>query len=273
MSKAKWDVQDERPVKQGKVPVMTLMVDLPSKGLYYSEDSFLHNLETVEIKYVSGLEEAILTNKEYAKNGVTIDKFVQSLFIDDRMKLPSVMNSLMLCDITAIAIAGRNSAYGNDYSVKVTCPKCGHVEDIDFDFSDLPTSTGFKEHDMEGEVEWLGEDKFKILETPLMKNCVVFRLLNHKDELNVRKIIRTKKQITFKEQYQNLILSVDGIGDNKTISDFLDNTPAFDLKYIRNIINKCTPSMDLKKSFSCSACPYTQDSFEVPITENFFLSL
>jgi predicted RNA-binding Zn-ribbon protein involved in translation (DUF1610 family) len=275
MSRPKWDSSGEPQKKDPKIPKMTLMVDLPSKGLYYPEDSFLHKEEQVEIKYVSGLEEAILTNKEYARNGVTIDKFVTSLILDERIKFPVVMNSLLLSDITAIAIAGRNSAYGDNYSVKVTCPRCGQSEDVDFNFSDLPTSSGFFDHEDKlcDQVEHIGVDRFLIKSTPLLNDRVGFRMLNHKDELNMRKILRTKKNITFKEQYLPLIVSVNDQTDVKNISEYLDNAPAYDLKYVRNLINKCTPSVDLKKEYTCSSCGFSKDDFEVPITENFFMSL
>jgi len=272
MSRVKWDVPESKK-EDGGIPQMTMMVDLPSKGLYYPKDLFIHEMEICEIKFVTGREEAILINKDYAKNGITIDKFVQSLFIDEKMKLPQVTNVLMLSDITALAIAGRNSAYGPEYSVEIKCPSCGDEQKSVYDLSVPCHNNGYvdNQEELEGMVEWLGEDKFKVLETPYRKDSVVFRLLNHKDELNMRKALRSKKEFGFKEQYLPLILSVNDKTGTSVVIDYLDNAPAFDLKYVRNIINLCTPTVDLKQEFNCQSCGFSKPEFELPITENFFI--
>ena len=49
-------------------------VSLPSKGLLYPKDSPLSKGK-VEMKYMTAREEDILTNANYIKKGIAIDKF------------------------------------------------------------------------------------------------------------------------------------------------------------------------------------------------------
>ncbi len=56
----------------------TEIVELPSKGLLYPEDSELAK-GTVEIKYMTAKEEDILTNQSYIRNGTVLDKLLKAL--------------------------------------------------------------------------------------------------------------------------------------------------------------------------------------------------
>ena len=55
-------------------------VTLPSKGLLYPENSSIRSGK-IEMKYMTAREEDILTNQNYIKNGVAIDKLLKSLII------------------------------------------------------------------------------------------------------------------------------------------------------------------------------------------------
>jgi hypothetical protein len=61
-----------------KIP--TEMVDLPSKGLLYPEGNPLAEGK-VEMKYMTAKEEDILTNQAYIKQGIVLDKLLQSLIV------------------------------------------------------------------------------------------------------------------------------------------------------------------------------------------------
>ena len=65
-----------------KFPTET--VELPTKGLIYSKDNPLSSGK-VEMKYMTAKEEDILTNQNYIKQGVVIDKLLKSLIIDKKI--------------------------------------------------------------------------------------------------------------------------------------------------------------------------------------------
>ena len=63
-----------------EVPVES--VPLPSKGLIYNPDTTLYNRETVQIKAMTAKEEDILSSQAYIKEGVVIEKLIESCLID-----------------------------------------------------------------------------------------------------------------------------------------------------------------------------------------------
>ena len=69
----------------------TEIVDLPSKGKFYSEDHPLHNKETIEIRYMTARDEDILVNKSYIQKGIVLDKLLESVVIDKNIQINSLL--------------------------------------------------------------------------------------------------------------------------------------------------------------------------------------
>ena len=67
-------------VKESKFP--TEIVDLPSQGLLYPKDNPLSSGK-IELKYMTAKEEDILTTQSYIKQGVVIDKLLQSMIVSN----------------------------------------------------------------------------------------------------------------------------------------------------------------------------------------------
>jgi hypothetical protein len=63
-----------------KFKLPTEVVELPSKGKLYPADSPLASGK-VEMKYMTAKEEDILTNANYIRQGVVIDKLLKSLLM------------------------------------------------------------------------------------------------------------------------------------------------------------------------------------------------
>ena len=92
-------------MEENKFKLPTEMVDLPSKGLLYPEGNPLREGK-IEIKYMTAKEEDILTNQNYIKQGVVIDKLLQSLIVT---KIN--YDDLLVGDKNAIMVAARILAY------------------------------------------------------------------------------------------------------------------------------------------------------------------
>jgi len=90
-----------------KIP--TEIVELPSKGLLYPEGNPLAEGK-VEMKYMTAKEEDILTNQAYIKQGVVLDKLLQSLIVT---KIN--YDDLIIGDKNALMVAARVLGYGKDY--------------------------------------------------------------------------------------------------------------------------------------------------------------
>jgi hypothetical protein len=92
-----------------KIPTET--VTLPSKGLLYPKESPLSKGE-IEMKYMTAREEDILTNVNYIRQGIVLDKLLQSLIVTEIN-----YDDLLVGDKNAILIAARVLGYGKDYDI------------------------------------------------------------------------------------------------------------------------------------------------------------
>jgi len=197
-------------MEEKKFKFPTEIVDLPSKGLLYPEGHPLSS-GTVEIKYMTAKEEDILTNMNYVKQGVVIDKLLQSLVVTK-----FDWDDLLIGDKNAIMIASRVLGYGKDY------PFTYEGEEIVLDLNELSSTY------LDEEKVTRGVNEFEFI-TPVGKNKLTFKYLTARDEKLIeaenKGLKRLNKNasadISTRLKYQ--ILSVDGETDQKTIREFVDN--------------------------------------------------
>ena len=97
-------------VVEKKYDFPTEIVELPSKGLLYPKDNPLSSGK-IEMKYMTAKEEDILTNQNYIKQGVVLDKLMQSLIVS-----PCNYDDFVVGDKNAIMVASRILGYGKDYT-------------------------------------------------------------------------------------------------------------------------------------------------------------
>ena len=100
-----------------EVKFPTEVVDLPSKGLLYPEDSSI-STGKVEVRYMTAKDEDILTSPNLIKQGIVIDKLLESLIVDKDIKVENLLSG----DKNAILIIARILAYGKNYEFKLTKP-------------------------------------------------------------------------------------------------------------------------------------------------------
>ena len=99
---------------------------------------------------------------------------------------------------------------------------------------------------------------------------VEFRLLRGVDEKAlIQKNKKNKGVISLTDQFKTFIVSVNGVTDQNTLSQFIEVMPAYDSKFLRLAYADVLPSVDLKQYFECSECDHSQD-MEVPFTVEFF---
>ena len=241
----------------------TELVELPSKGLLYPEGHPLHNQEEIEIKLMTAKEEDILVNKSLLKKGVALDRMLQSIIVNKKIKL----DDLLVSDKNALIIAARISAYGADYNAQVTCPNCGVVSDYSFDLEEKELKYLY-EHDRDDIRN--NENGNFLVTLPKTKVEVEFRLLRGVDEKAlIQKNKKNKGVISLTDQFKTFIVSVNGVTDQNTLSQFIEVMPAYDSKFLRLAYADVLPSVDLKQYFECSECDHSQD-MEVPFTVEFF---
>ena len=240
----------------------TELVDLPSKGKFYSEGHALHNKSEIEIRHMTAKDEDILVNQSFLKKGVAIDKLLESVIVDKSIKIAD----LLVGDKNAIVIATRISGYGADYEAKVACPSCGNVEEKEFD---LDEATVY--NDASNEATENGTFLITLTKTGAV---VEVRPLTGRDEAKLVSSNSTRKKhklapLGLTDQMKMYVNGVTMDSNAVPVSEFIDNMPAIDSRYLRTEYKNSLPNVELAQHFECTNCGYEQ-VLEVPFTTDFF---
>jgi len=239
----------------------TEVVNLPSKGKLYPKTNPLSKGE-VELKYMTAKEEDILTSINLIRKGIVIDKVLESLIVDKKIKI----DDLLIGDKNALMISARILGYGKEYVVNASCSECGKSADLKVDCTQL------KDIEVSDDVK---ENKF-FMKLPATKVEIEFKLLNSGEEILVEKDVEAMKKIQPDVDYTNsfrfkkMITSVDGDTTQSVINDFVDNKfLALDSLEFRKNLNKINPGVDMSYPFECPHCSHTQEVV-VPLGTGFF---
>ena len=236
-----------------KFTLPTEVIELPSKGILYPEDSELAK-GTIEMKYMTAKEEDILTNQSYIQKGVVLDKLMKSLIVS---KID--YDDLLIGDKNAIMVAARVLGYGKDYT---------------FSYLDEPHTVDLSLIENKPLDEKLFKDKTNEFSftLPHSENVVTFRFLTHKDENAITRELEGLKKINkdsspeLTTRLKRIILSINGERDKKDIIDFVDNyLLAKDSRALREHIKQIQPDVDL--TFFPDG---DEDGVNIPIGINFF---
>lgn len=231
----------------------TEIVELPSKGLLYSEESGLKSGK-IEMKYMTAKEEDILTNQSYIKKGIVLDKLMQSLIVS---KIS--YDELLIGDKNAIMVAARILGYGSEYKFTYL----GEEQIVDLSL--------LENKEMNEKLFGKGINAFEFT-LPHTGNKLTFKLLNGKDEKNIQRELDGLKKINkdhspeISTRLKYMITSVEGKSETKDIRDFVDNyLLAKDSRALREYVKKIQPDVDL--TFFPDG---ERDRVTLPIGINFF---
>jgi len=246
----------------------TEFVELPSRGKFYSTDHPLHGKEVIEMRYMTAKDEDILTSPALLKNGIAINRLIENLIVDKNI----VIDSLLVGDKNAIILAARISGYGEQYNVKVNCPSCGATNENSFDLSQISYNYGVQPEDGNN-VSLTSEGTF-VVTLPTTQFDAEFRLLNGGDETHLEQAANKLRKLKLPEAsattlLKQLVVSVNGVAVPSEISNFIDNMPAQDARYLRACVATVTPNIDMTQDVECSSCGTTTE-MAVPFTSEFF---
>ncbi len=231
----------------------TEIIELPSKGLIYPTTLSLSSGK-VEMKYMTVKEEDILTNQSYIQKGIVLDKLLQSLIVDKSIDI----DDLIVGDKNALLIASRILGYGSKYPVKIK------GKDVSIDLSTLEN----KEVDFSSFEQGKNEFSYTLESTG---NVITYKLLTGKDEKIIEKEITGLKKISpdsspeLTTRLKQMILSINGDTDKKTIRDFVDNYfLARDSRAFREHIKNTQPDVNLNVTLDSG------EEVAIPIGLSFF---
>lgn len=237
----------------------TEIVELPSKGLLYPKENPLSSGK-VEMKYMTAKEEDILTNQNYIKNGTVLDKLMQSLIVS---KVD--YNDIIVGDKNAIMVASRILGYGKDYTFEY------EGQEVTVDLSEIEPKWINEEHLVEPHTN---EFKYTL---PHSGTEITFKILNNKDEKAIEAELKGLRKISklssadMSTRLKQMITSVGGDSDRKTIREFVDNYfLARDTRAFREYIKEIQPDMDLTFDFYPEDGDDVQEQVRIPVGVTFF---
>lgn len=107
-----------------------IFTSLPSKGVYYPEDTLQGDHTNVPIFGMTGMDEIIMKTPDALFNGESTVKVIESCcpYIKNAWKIPSI-------DIDALLVAIRIATYGSEMDVLHTCPECKSENDLTIDLT------------------------------------------------------------------------------------------------------------------------------------------
>ena len=235
----------------------TEMIDLPSKGVFYPENSPLHTGQ-VELKYMTAREEDILTSANLIKKGVVLDKLMDALIVTKGV----THNDFLLGDLNAVMVASRIMGYGKNYPMTVKCPACGKTQDHVADLSELDTKDVPVDIDL----------KFTL---PLMGKTVKIRFLTRRIEKDIQHELEQLKKMQSEVDPESstrlryLICEVDGSTDPKTIRETAESMRVSDARDLRAFYKSVSPDVSFESKFTCESCNHT-GGIPISLGLNFF---
>ena len=241
----------------------TEFVALPTKGKFYAQNHPLHNVDTIEIKFMTAKESDLLTSKALLKKGVAIDRMLQSLIVDKSIKV----SDLFVGDKNALLVASRISGFGAFYDTNITCKNCGTTTEQQFDLEEL------EEKEIDEDIEFTDNGTF-FVDLPQSKLKAECRLLTGADEDKLLAKTNKKKKLKLPEsmltdQLKSIIVSLEGITERGPVENFVDVMPAKDSNHLRREYNRVKPDVDLSYVYECESCDAVND-VSIPFSTNFF---
>jgi hypothetical protein len=237
-----------------KLPTET--VELPSKGLLYPKDSPLASGK-IEMKYMTAKEEDILTNANYIKQGVVIDKLLQSLIVSDVN-----YNDILVGDKNAMMVAARILAYGKEYEFEYD----GVKQTVDL--------SNIEPKPLAPELEKATENEFTFT-LPSTGNIITFKLLTHGEDIKIDQEVKGLQKINKDNvsdvtvRLAHLVTSINGNRDQKDIRDFVNNYfLARDAREFRKYYSSINPDLDLSTTVINSTGD--EEDVDLPIGLTFF---
>ena len=244
----------------------TEFVDLPSKGQLYPKGHPLRGKDSIEIRFMTAKDEDILTNQSLIKKGVAIDRFVQSIILDEHINV----DDLVIGDKNAIIIAARASAYGVAYEAVVGCSKCGTENEMVFDLN----KTSFSGLDIpEGlEIQKLDNGYFTTI-MPKSQLEVTFRVFTSVDEKYLTTYLvdnfESEDRSITTEQLKRMIVMIRDVKEPEVIEMVIDRLTSIDVRHLKICLRAMTPNVEIKETLVCKECGNEQE-VQIPFGIDFF---
>jgi|TARA_R110000868_G_scaffold334430_1_gene595152 hypothetical protein len=218
------------------------IIDLPSQGKFYPKN---HPLRTgkIEMKYMTAREEDILTNPSYLRQGVVIEKLLDSMITTSGV----TYNNILKCDTDTLIVGARILGYGKKYLAQVVTEK-NKPEKIEIDLTQLELNyvdvktddNGYFEHTTSSGTQF----KLKLISNLDVKNFDAEQLIT--------------------SFLKASIVEINGETSTDKISTYIDTQLRIvDSRELQKYIQSCIPSIDLSIEISDEQGGITKSGFQL----------
>jgi hypothetical protein len=248
----------------------TEFVELPSGGRFYETGHPLKGQQVIEVRHMTAKEEDILTSQSLLKKGVALDRFLQSLIVDKRIRT----DDLLVGDKNAVLVNARVNGYGAEYTTNVTCPNCQANTRYQFDLNEHMVQSGEEYLNELENIQIHGDRGTVTITLPTTGWAFECRPMTGKDEKALTKAVEARRKRKLSEemlsqQITMFTVSISGVTDRGQIGQAIQSLPARDSRHLRQTYQKLMPNLDLTQVFECGECGHVGE-MEVPFTTDFF---
>ena len=208
------------------------VVPLPSQGIFYKNKK-----KSIKVGYLTAQDENLLMSNNL-QGSELMNQLLRTKIYEPDMKIDTMLSG----DLEAVLIFLRNTSFGTKYTVQVLDPNTGLRFDAEIDLGELNIKKMIQDPDSNGHFS---------VKLPMTNDIVVFKLLTYGEEMMIERELNNypsgiiKPVVTRKIEQQ--VISVNGSTDRATISNYINNMPISDSKYLRKYISEVEPKLDLKK--------------------------
>ena len=209
------------------------VVKLPSGGVFYKSKK-----KSIKVGYLTAADENLLmAGGDYGKDGLIMT------LLRNKIYEPEIKpDELLQGDIQAILIFLRNTAFGPEYSFKISDPETGK----EFESTILLDELHIKECKVTPNEDGtfttvLPKSNLKVKLKPLS--------FGESEELDKMGESYPKGRVAPKATWRlnKMIVEIEGNSDKNHISQNIDALPISDAKYIRRFVEENEPTLELTK--------------------------
>lgn len=207
------------------------VISLPSKGIFYKPKR-----DSIKVGYLTAQDENILMSQNN-REGIVLSLLRQKIY-----EPGFDVRSMIDCDVQAVLLFLRNTAFGSDYIFNIKDPVTGKV----FETSILLDEINYIEPKMTPDTDGLFS-----LTLPKSNNQIKIKLLTLGDQQELDKLTEQYPSgmvahiVT--KRLEKQIVELNGSDDRLKIVQMVSQMPIMDSKEIRKFASDCEPKLDLKR--------------------------
>jgi hypothetical protein len=225
-------MEDEIKYGQQNFSLPHDVIKLPSKGIFYKSKK-----ESLKVGYLTANDENIIMSPNNSKDGI-----VKTLLREKIYEPGFNINEMIDCDVQAILLFLRNTAFGYEYNFTLRDP----LTNKEFEGSILLDEINYIEPKHTPD-----ENGYFSFTFPKSNKSAKIKLLSIGEQQEIEKMTNSYPSgmvaPVITKTIEKQIVELDGSTEGSKIVQFINQMPIADSKELRKFIRECEPKLDLKR--------------------------